>query len=229
MQEHSNRLGVRTTKVTAIFIAFLAILIFACAGTLNYWQAWLYLANFTAWTIGTGWYVVTHSPELAEKRLSAGPGSETQPAQERIQAYNSVVIMALYVVSALDYRFSWSSTPVGLVVIGNILTALGFAGCLAVFRQNSYASATVDVQPGQRVVSDGLYGLVRHPMYSSALLLFAGVPLALGSLWGLVLVPPIVAGLVARLIDEERHLRAELQGYAAYCERVRYRLVPRIY
>ncbi|WP_105437625.1 isoprenylcysteine carboxylmethyltransferase family protein [Neorhizobium sp. T25_13] len=229
MQEQSNRLGLRTAKITALFMAFLAILIFACAGTLDYWQAWLYLANFTAWTIGTGWYVVTHSPELAEKRLSAGPGSETLPAQKRIQAYNSVVMLTLYVVSALDYRFSWSSTPVVLVIVGNILTALGFAGCLAVFRQNSYASATVGVQPSQSVVSDGLYGLVRHPMYSSAMFLFSGAPLALGSLWGLLLVPPIVGGLVARLIDEERHLRAELQGYAAYCERVRYRLIPGIY
>ncbi|TKT55338.1 isoprenylcysteine carboxylmethyltransferase family protein [Rhizobium sp. LC145] len=229
MQEDSARLGARTARATVLFIVFLAILIFVTAGTLNYWQGWLYLANFTFWIAVTGWYVVTYDPALAARRMRSGPTAETEPAQKRIQAFNSVVMIALYLVSCLDYRFSWSSVPTAIVILGNIFTALGFIGCLIVFRQNSYAAATVGVQAGQTVVSDGLYGIVRHPMYSAALLLFAGTPLALGSYWGLLPVLFIVGGLVARLLDEEKHLRLNLAGYAAYCEKVRYRLIPLLY
>lgn len=229
MQDGHASLGFRAARATSLFIVFLAALIFISAGTLDYWQGWLHLANFTFWTAAIGWYVVRYDPALAEKRMSSGPTAETAPAQKRIQAYNSVAMLALYIASCLDYRFSWSSVPVAVVILGNVLTALGFIGCLVVFRQNSYAAATVGIQEGQVVISDGLYGVVRHPMYGSALFLFGGVPLALGSYWGLLVVPFIVGGLVTRLLDEEEHLRADLPGYAAYCERVRYRLLPFIY
>lgn len=229
MEERPTGLGARLTRSTVLFIIFLAALIFACAGTVDYWQAWVYLANFAVWTGAIGAYLAKYNPTLAERRLNSGPASEQQPAQKRIQAFNSVAILALYAVSGLQHRFAGSSMPIGLVIAGNLLTALGFVGCLFVFRQNSFASATIGIAKGQTVVTNGLYGIVRHPMYTAGLLIFLGAPLSLGSWWGLIAVPFLIGGLVTRLLDEEKYLSADLLGYGAYCERVRYRLVPLVY
>ncbi|CDM58355.1 hypothetical protein LPU83_2703 [Rhizobium favelukesii] len=202
-------------------------MIFLAVGSMSYWQDWLFLANFCGWCAALMAYFVKRDPALVRQRLSVGPAAEREPSQKRIQLFNSIAIIALFVVSALDCRFGWSGTiPVAVVLLGNVLIALGFVGCFFVFRQNSFAAAMVRVTEEQRVISTGLYGMVRHPMYASVLPMFLGVPLALGCYWGVLVVLPVPGGLVARLLDEEKHLVKQLTGYADYREKVRWRLFP---
>ena len=228
MEDDEKGLGKRATEATVKFVVVLAVMIFA-AGSLSYWQGWLFLLHFSAWITATTAYFLKYDRALLEQRLHVGPAAEQEPAQKRIQFYNSVVLIALFVGSALDHRFGWSVVPVPVVLFGNFLVAAGFYGCFLVLRQNSFASATVEIRGDQRVISSGLYGVVRHPMYAAALVLFLGVPLALGSYWGLFAIPFAIVGLAARLLDEERHLVRDLPGYDDYRCKVRYRLVPGIW
>lgn len=226
MENQKKSLGRRATEATVKFAAVLAVMIFAAAGSLSYWQGWLFLLNFSVWIAVTTAYFLKYDRALLEQRLHVGPGAEREPAQKRIQLFNSVVLIALFIGSALDYRFGWSDVPTPVVLLGNVLVAAGLYGCFVVLRQNSFASATVEIRGDQRVISSGLYGIVRHPMYAAVLVLFLGVPLALGSYWGLLAIPFAIAGLAARLLDEEKHLVRDLPGYDDYRRKVRYRLVP---
>lgn len=205
---------------------FLAVLVFLPAGTLDYWQGWMYLALFGGCCALTTASLLKRDPALVARRLAVGPRAEREPAQKRIQLLASLAIAALYVVSAFDYGRSWSFVPVSVVLLGDLLAVLGFAIMYRVFRENSFAAATVTVEAGQPVISTGPYARVRHPMYAGALLLFLGTPPALGSWWGLAVFIPSVGVLVARLRDEEQFLMRNLAGYDAYCRRVRFRLVP---
>lgn len=226
MQNAAPDLGRRAAAANAKFLVALAILVFLAAGTLAYWQGWLFLADFAAWSAGTSLYFYYRDPALLEKRMRGGPAAETEPVQKRIQLFTSVVMIALIVVSVLDYRFGWSTVPVWAVISGNLLISAGFLFIVFVLRENSFASATIEISKDQKVVSTGPYALVRHPMYAAVLPLASGIPLALASLWGLLAVPLIFIGLVLRLLDEERHLRRDLPGYEDYCRKVTYRLFP---
>ena len=174
-------------------------------------------------------HFLRHDPDLIRRRLAAGPSAEQRGTQKIVQAIASVLFVALFAVSGLDRRFGWSSVPAVVAVLADVVVAAGFAIVFMVFRENSHASANIEVTADQRVISTGPYGRVRHPMYAGGLLLVAATPLALGSLVALPIVLPFVAVLVARLLDEERMLAAELAGYREYCRRVRFRLVPRIW
>jgi protein-S-isoprenylcysteine O-methyltransferase Ste14 len=139
------------------------------------------------------------------------------------------MVIAVLVVSALDHRFGWSQVPTPVVVLGEILVAVGLGIAMMVVSQNNYAAATITVEAEQTVISAGLYGLVRHPMYAATLLMIAGMPLALDSYWGLVTLVPAVAVLAFRIDDEEKMLRQELDGYGDYTEKVHYRLLPGVW
>lgn len=208
------------------FALALAVLILLPAWSLGFWQGCLLWLHFCAWCFGLTLYFLKRDPALVERRMEVGAKAEQLSSQKHIQSFNSVGIIALFVVSALDAGFGWSSMPFAGIMIGHGLVALGFLIIATTLRENSFAAAIVDVAEGQRVISTGLYGYVRHPMYAGALILFIGIPLALGSWWGLLLILPLLGGLVARLVDEERYLTAHLAGYADYCRRVRHRLVP---
>jgi|SRR5579885_1524308 protein-S-isoprenylcysteine O-methyltransferase Ste14 len=212
-----------------IFLLLMAALLFVPAGTLHYWQGWLFLAVFVASTLTIGIYFLHHDPALIERRMSAGPGAEQEPAQKAIITLISCGFVLLLVIPALDRRWHWSALPPWVVGLANAGIVLGFVIFFFVMKQNTYAAATVRVEAGQPVISTGLYALVRHPMYSGALLLTICVPLALGSAWGLLLVVPLLAMLIWRLADEERYLSANLPGYQEYCRRTRWRLLPFIW
>lgn len=229
MQKPAPDLGRRAAAANAKFLVALAIIVFLAAGTLAYWQGWLFLAVFAAWSAGTSIYFYYRDPALLEKRMRAGPGAETEPVQKRIQLFTSVVMVALIVVSVLDYRFGWSIVPVWAVIVGNLLISAGFLFVVFVLRENTFASATIQVSADQHVISTGPYALVRHPMYAAVLPLASGIPLALASWWGLLIVPLIFIGLILRLIDEEHHLCRDLPGYDDYRREVRYRLFPGIW
>jgi protein-S-isoprenylcysteine O-methyltransferase Ste14 len=168
-------------------------------------------------------------PDALQRRMKAGPFAETRPLQKIIMVGTLVSVAAVLVFSAFDHRFGWSTVPTAVVVIGNILVFLGLTMTQFVIIQNNYAGATVTVEANQQLVSTGLYGVVRHPMYVGTLVMMLGTPPALGSYWGLVLVAPSLLILVARITDEEKMLREELDGYQEYTEKVHYRLVPGVW
>lgn len=210
----------------AVLAVITGILLFVPAGTIHYGQAWVYLALFIGASILTTLYLMRHDPKLLERRMKGGPTAEKRPAQRLIMLCTSIGFIALLVVPALDFRFGWSAVPLGGVVLGDALVAIGFYFIFLVYRENSYTSATIEVAEGQKVISTGPYAIVRHPMYASASLYLFGTPLALGSSWGLVVFGAMLPFLLWRLVDEERFLAKNLPGYTEYQKRVRYRLIP---
>jgi protein-S-isoprenylcysteine O-methyltransferase Ste14 len=230
LQQHStNSLSRRAFAGTAQFLLVLVLVIFLPAGSISYWQGWLLWINFAVCCFAFTPYFLKHDPALLERRLRAGPTAEREPLQKRIQAFASVFVGATFVVSAFDYRMGWSSVPTSVVVLGNVLVAIGFWLIFWVFRANSFASSTIELSAGQRVIDTGPYALVRHPMYAAALVMFFGIPLALGSWWGLLTLLPLAAVLVVRLLDEEVFLERNLPGYTEYCAKVRCRLLPGVW
>ena len=201
-------------------------MLFFPAGTFDYWQAWVFLAVvvLAAWipTI----YLQRKNPVVLERRMRGGPAAETRTAQKVVIAGLYLSLAAMVVVSVLDHRFGWSPVPTAICLVGDVLVAVGLGVVVLVIIQNSYAAATVQVEAGQKVVSTGLYGLVRHPMYTGNVIMMVGIPFALGSYWGLVFVVPALIVLASRIRDEEKLLQEELDGYREYTQKVRYRLMP---
>jgi protein-S-isoprenylcysteine O-methyltransferase Ste14 len=221
-----NTLRRRAFGGLAVLFLVMASLLFVAAGTLHYWQAWLFLAVYFAASLAITLYLIRKDPALLERRMSGGPFAEKEPAQRIIMFLASFGFIALLVEPALDHRFGWSDLPAYLVVGGDSVMLLGWLGIFVVFRENSFASATIESAKDQRVISTGPYAWVRHPMYATALVMLLGIPLALGSWWGVMIVILIVPALIWRLTDEERFLLQNLPGYPEYRGRVRYRLLP---
>jgi protein-S-isoprenylcysteine O-methyltransferase Ste14 len=210
-------------------IIIMGLLLFLPAGTFNYWQAWVFIVIFTVATLIPSIYLAVEDPAALQRRRNAGPMAETRALQKVIVTATIVAVVAVLVVSALDHRLGWSHVPTSVVVLGNILVALGLGIAQVVVLQNSYAAATIIVETDQKVVTTGLYGLVRHPMYVGALIMMMGTALALGSYWGLLAVAVALPVLAARIDDEEKMLRQELDGYDEYTQKVHYRLVPGVW
>jgi protein-S-isoprenylcysteine O-methyltransferase Ste14 len=200
--------------------------IFGAAGTVRFAEGWAFLAIFGGASLAITVDLARRDPALLARRTQAGPIAETQRSQKVIQAIASLLFLALVIVPGIDRRFGWSHVPLAVVVGGDALVAVGFYAVFRVFRANTFTSGTIEVAPNQRVVDTGPYAAVRHPMYAGALLLVAGIPLALGSVAGLLAFPPFVAILMWRLLDEERYLVSHLAGYAEYAQKTKYRLVP---
>jgi protein-S-isoprenylcysteine O-methyltransferase Ste14 len=219
-------LNARAWLSLAVLAVVMGLLVFGPAGTLHYWEAWVYLAVFFGAAALITLYLARKDPALLKRRLSGGPTAEKEPRQRVIMLFASLGFVSLLVVSGLDHRYSWSRVPRPVVIAGDVLTAVGFYLVLLVYRENTFTAATVEIMEGQRVVSTGPYAIVRHPMYASASLYLLGTPLALGSWWGLVGVGVMLPFLVWRLLDEERLLARELPGYREYQQRVRHRFVP---
>ena len=224
-----RNVNIRAFEGLLQLIVALAVLIFLPAWTLHYWQAWILVAVFVACTLAITIYLMRNDPALLERRLKAGPGAEQETSQKIIQALAIVAFISIFVVSALDHRFGWSSVPPYVVALGDILIALGFYFVFLVFRENTFASGTIEVGGEQKVITTGPYALVRHPMYIGALVMLFGVPLALGSWWGLLTIALMVLVIVWRLLDEEDFLAKRLAGYSEYQNQVRYRLLPFIW
>jgi protein-S-isoprenylcysteine O-methyltransferase Ste14 len=206
-------LHARAWLALAVLVVVIGLLLFVPAGTVHYWQAWVYSSIFTGASALTTLYLMRKDPALLERRMSGGPVAEKQPVQKLIMLCTSIGFMALLVVPAFDHRFGWSAVPLGGVVAGDVLVAIGFYLIVLVYRENTFTSATIEVAENQKVISTGPYLIVRHPMYASAFLYLLGTPLALGSYWGLVPFVAMVPFLIWRLFDEERFLAGNLPGY----------------
>jgi protein-S-isoprenylcysteine O-methyltransferase Ste14 len=224
-----TELNKKSSLGLAALIVIMGALTFLPARTFDYWQAWILLAVFFACSFAITLYLMKNDPKLLERRLKAGPGAEQEQSQNVIQTLAALAYVAIFVVSALDHRFAWSTVPPYLSVLGDGLVVLGFYFVFLVFKENTFASGTIEVGADQRVIATGPYALVRHPMYIGALVMLLGVPLALGSLWGLLAIIPMTLVLVWRILDEEKFLAKNLAGYSEYESKVRYRLLPLIW
>ncbi len=208
---------------------FFGVLLFWPAGTFDYWQAWVFIAVFIIATMAPTIYLAVKYPDAFRRRLRSGPFAETRTVQKLIIVGIILTVVAVAVVSAFDRRFGWSAVPTPIVVLGLVLVVVGLGIAEAVIVQNNYAAATITVEAEQEVVSTGLYGLVRHPMYVGALIMMIGTPLALASYWGLLCVLPGVLIFAARITDEEKALHQKLDGYDEYTKKVHYRLLPGVW
>ena len=211
-----------------LFIA-MAALVFVPAGTFDYWQAWAFLAVYFASSLVLSLYLIGADPALLQRRMRGGPTAEKEPVQKIIMTITSLGFVGLLVVPALDHRFGWSRMTPVMALAGDLLVGIGWLAIFFVFRENSFSSATIELAPDQKVISTGPYALVRHPMYAGALVMLLGIPIALGSWWGILVVAAILPALIWRLFEEEKFLARNLAGYVEYQNSVRYRLVPMVW
>jgi protein-S-isoprenylcysteine O-methyltransferase Ste14 len=221
-----KNLNAKAWLALIVLAVAMGFLLFVPAGTVHYWQAWMYLSIFTGASALITVYLMRRDPALLERRMSGGPMAEKQRAQKFIMLCTSIGFIALLVVPAFDHRFGWSTIPFGGVVFGDVLVAIGFYFIFLVYRENTFTSATIEVAENQKVISTGPYAIVRHPMYASASLYLLGTPLALGSYWAFIAIAAMIPFLIWRLLDEERFLAKNLSGYDEYRRQVRHRLVP---
>ncbi|MGB8550126.1 MAG: isoprenylcysteine carboxylmethyltransferase family protein [Xanthobacteraceae bacterium] len=219
-------LNIRAIGWLLVLLVVMGAVLFVSAWTFNYWQAWVFLSVFGLSSLAVTVYLMKNDPKLLERRMHGGPTAEKELSQKIIMSAASIGFAAILIVPALDHRWHWSAVPPYAVIAGNILIVLGWTIILFVFRENTFTSATIEVVADQRVVSTGPYVVVRHPMYSGSLLYFLGIPIALGSWWGLFVGILMMPVFVLRLFDEEKLLARNLPGYSEYMDRVKYSLVP---
>jgi protein-S-isoprenylcysteine O-methyltransferase Ste14 len=207
-------------------IVVLGLVFFLPAGTLAYWHAWVYCGILFIPMLFVFVYLLRNDPALLERRLRTK--EKTRPQQLFIKLSIVVYVLA-FLIPGFDYRFTWSSVPIIIVIIADVFVFLGYMLFFLVLRENSYASRVVEVEQGQKVISTGPYAFVRHPMYVAALVMFLFSPLALGSFWALIPVIPLPLLFAFRIKEEEKLLIQELEDYQKYTQKVRYRLIPMIW
>ena len=204
-------------------VVLVGAMLFLPAWTLHYPNAWLFMALLFVPMLLMGTVLFIKAPALLKKRLD---NKEKEKAQKGVIALSGLMFPMGFVLSALDFRFGWSSVPLWLTATASALFLLGYGMYAEVMRENAYLSRTVKVQENQTVVSTGLYGIVRHPMYLATLFMFIPLPLILGSFWGLIPFALYIPTTVVRIVNEEKVLSEGLDGYTEYKEKVRYRLIP---
>jgi protein-S-isoprenylcysteine O-methyltransferase Ste14 len=219
----------RMLVTTVIMMAAMGAVLFIGAGTIHYWQAWLYLALAFACHIVMVTDLARRDPELLKRRMRAGAKAEPRSVQKIVIRLMIVLWVAMPMLAAWDRRFGWSHMPSWLNLAGAATFLAGQVLMMRVFRANTFARATVEVSEGQTLSDKGPYGVVRHPMYSSMIVLGVGVALLLGSWWALLCGLATIPVIAVRLLDEERVMLAELPGYAAYKLKVRSRLLPGVW
>ena len=211
--------------VTLVVMGFV---LFLAAGTFNYWQAWIFLGVGSVANALLN-LSMTKNPALLESRSKWGPAAEKRPIQKIILLCAMIPAFATFILPALDRRFGWSNDALWLSIAGFLLIMAGLRMVFRVFKENSFASATIQIVNDQKVISTGPYAIVRNPMYSSAAVYSIGTPLALGSYWGLIAAMLTTFGFVWRLLDEEKLLVQDLPGYTEYCAKVHWHLVPGVF
>jgi len=224
-----GKLIIQTLITFLIGVIALGVLLFLPAGTLNYWQAWVFIIVFMVSVSAIGLYLAIKNPALLERRKKFGPTKEQSPVQKIAISIGVLTLLGVFIFSALSHRFLWSPVPTYISIAGDVLVALGLYINILVFKENSYGGASIETVEGQRVISTGLYALVRHPMYVGVLIMIIGIPLALDAWWGLVIIAVSLPAFIWRILDEEKFLKKDLPGYSEYTQKVRYRLIPYIW
>ena len=222
----------RMVVQTTIWLVALGVILFVAAGDWGWPRGWAFLVEIAISSFAVSLWLARHDPALLAARLSAPVQRDQRPWDRIFMAVGAPVFVGWLVLSALDARrFQWSLVPLWAQALGAVLIALSMTVVWQTFRFNTFAAPQVRVQKDreQRVITDGPYRIVRHPMYASALVMFVGTPLLLGSWWGLLFVPVGVVGIGIRAVGEERMLRRELPGYDRYARQVRFRMLPRLW
>jgi len=202
------------------------LMFFLPAGTLNYWQAWLWIFILFLPMLLVGRYLLRYDPALLERRMHT---REKQKEQKRFQKLTTPIFILIYLLPGFDRRFGWSDIPVGIIILADILILIGYGLFFLVMKENSYASRVVEVTTDQKVIKTGPYAVVRHPMYTSVILMWVLTPLALGSFWAFLPALSIPLMIVIRIKNEEKVLTEELPGYREYLHEIKYRIIPGIW
>ncbi len=213
------------TKYLAGIVLFGALL-FLPAGTLCWHHAWLLMGILFIPMLVMGIVMFCTSPDLLTKRLK---NKEDRTTQQGVVALSGLLFVASFIVAGLNYRHHWHTLPTWLPYIASIVFLIGYGIYAEVMRENAWLSRTIEVQSGQSVVSTGLYGIVRHPMYTATLLMYLTMHLVLGSIIAFCIMLLYIPVIIRRINDEEQLLNAQLKGYTEYCSQVRWRLIPYIY
>ena len=218
---------VRKMLVRLSFVPlFIIVFTLLPAGTFNYWEVYLYFGILVIPMLFVLRYFLRKDPMFLERRSR---GVEKVKEQKLIQLINLPVFIAAFIIPGLDKRFDWSDIPAEIIIATDILIFGGYIIIFLVFSENSYASRIIEIDKEQKVISSGLYRVVRHPMYLGVLIMYLSTPLALGSYWGLIPMTLLPVALVLRILNEEKVLKENLEGYNEYCHKTKYRLIPYIW
>ncbi len=196
------------------------------AGSLGYWQGWVFCAVILTPALFTALYFLKRALEFLERRMKY---KEKESQQKNIIAVSNLFCLLGFLIPGFDFRYGWSSVPIWLVILSDIIILAGYFLIFFSFKENVYAGRTVEIFKGQKVIDSGPYAIVRHPMYAGIIPLFLFIPLALGSFWGIIPMLVVCAAIIFRIFNEEEMLKRDLPGYVEYCEKVRYRLIPFIW
>lgn len=210
----------------SFFTISLGLLILLPAGTFDYWQVYVYFGILVVPMTFVVFYFLKKDPKFLERRTRA---KEKEKQQILISILSTLVFLTGFIIPGLDHRFIWSNVPIYITISADIIILLGYLIIFFVFKQNSYASNIIEVNENQKIISTGFYGIVRHPMYIGVLIMFIPTPIALGSYWGLIPFALLPVSLALRILNEEKVLSDNLNGYKEYCQKTRYRLIPFIW
>ena len=204
-------------------IIIISALLFISAGSIRFWNAWLFMGELFIPMLFVLVYLIIRDPELLLKRMNT---NEKEKTQKKVVLTTLIMFLSAFIISGLDYRFKWSTVPLVVVILSAFMVLTGYVLFFMVMRQNSYASRVVEIQEKQKVIDTGLYGIVRHPMYSAAIQMFMFMPLVLGSFYALIplIIFPLQMGI--RMKNEELILEKGLDGYIEYKKKVRYKIIP---
>ncbi len=228
----NQEVGLKSLKrmvISRVFFVYLilGLIFFLPAGTLGYWEGWVYMVTIAVPMIFFGVYMFKHDPKFLERRMRI---KEKRKEQKLIVKLGILPFLLAFIVPGFDRRFGWSDIPLSVTIIGIALVLLGYLMTLYVFLTNSFASRIVEVEKEQKVITTGPYKLIRHPMYFSLIIFYGATPLALGSYWALLpALLSIIPVLIFRIIDEEKELLNSLEGYREYTQKIKYRLIPGIW
>ena len=220
------KLFISAISKLAIGLGVIATLLFAPAGTFAFPGAWRLLMLLFIPMIIMGVALLIWAPETLSRRLRS---KEERVKQKGVVALSGILFVASFILAGLDFRFGWSSLPHWVVWTSSIVFLLSYGMYAEVMRENEWLSRSIEVMEGQKVVSTGLYGIVRHPMYTATILMFLAMPLVMGSWWAFLVMVPYVIAIVTRIKDEEILLTKELEGYQEYKAKVRWKLMPYIW
>jgi protein-S-isoprenylcysteine O-methyltransferase Ste14 len=204
-------------------ILIISAILFIPAGSIKFWNAWLFMGVLFIPMLFVVIYLIIRDPELLFKRMNT---NEKEKTQKKVVLLTSIIFLFVFIISGLDYRFQWSTVPLLLEILTALIVLIGYILFFMVMRQNSYASRVVEIQEKQKVIDTGLYGIVRHPMYSAAILMFMFMPLVLGSFYALIPLVIFPFQMSTRMKNEEEILEKGLEGYIEYKKKVRYKVFP---